>query len=253
MPRAHRHHLAGYVWHITHRCHRKQFLLRFDRDRRAWIRWLYAARKRYGLCVLDYAVTSNHIHLLVRDRGRGEIASSLQLIAGRTAQAYNDRKRRHGAFWEDRYHATAVETGAHLVRCVVYIDLNMVRAGAVEHPRQWRSGGYHEIQVPPRRYHIVERAALAEVLGVESVSQLAKAHEKWIGAALAEGTRARLPEWSESVAVGGRDFVERVGTQLGPTARHRQIESCDAFSVLRDADSPYSCHSGPEMARLRRK
>jgi putative transposase len=30
----------------------------------------------------------------------------MQLIAGRTAQEYNRRKNRQGAFWEDRYHAT---------------------------------------------------------------------------------------------------------------------------------------------------
>ena len=94
MPRANRHYLPGHVWHITHRCHRKQFLLKLARDRRAWVRWLYAARKRYGLCVLNYTVTSNHIHLLVRDRGNGEIARSLQLVAGRTAQSYNDRRNR---------------------------------------------------------------------------------------------------------------------------------------------------------------
>ena len=46
----------------------------------------------------------------------------------------NARKQRHGAFWEDRYHATAVETGAHLARCVVDIDFNMVRTGVVQHP-----------------------------------------------------------------------------------------------------------------------
>ena len=33
------------------------------------------------------------------------------------------------AFWEDRYHATAVQDGDHLIRCLVYIDLNMVRTG----------------------------------------------------------------------------------------------------------------------------
>jgi len=71
MPRANRYYLPGYVWHLTQRCHRKQFLLKFARDRRAWVAWLYAARRRYGLCVLDYTVTSNHIHLLVRDQGRG--------------------------------------------------------------------------------------------------------------------------------------------------------------------------------------
>jgi len=54
-------------------------------------------------------VTSNHVHLLVKDTGGEAIAQSMQLIAGRTAQEYNQRKNRHGAFWEDRYHATAVQ------------------------------------------------------------------------------------------------------------------------------------------------
>jgi putative transposase len=42
--------------------------LKFARDRRRWIEWLYQAKKRYrALSVLDYMVTSNHIHLLVSD------------------------------------------------------------------------------------------------------------------------------------------------------------------------------------------
>ena len=68
---------------------------------------MFEAKKRFGLCVLDYTVTSNHIHLLVKDTGAGVIAESMQLIAGRTAQEYNQRK---GAFWEDRYHATAIDS-----------------------------------------------------------------------------------------------------------------------------------------------
>ncbi len=73
--------------------------------------------------------TSNHIHLVVFDGGgRDVIPKSMQLIAGRTGQEYNQRKMRKGAFWEDRYHATAVESGNHLLQCLVYIDLNMVRA-----------------------------------------------------------------------------------------------------------------------------
>jgi len=167
MPRAHRHHLAGYVWYLPHRYRRRQFVLRFVRDRRAWRRWLCAARTRYGLCVLDYATTANSIHPLVRDQGQGDIAASMQLIAGRTAQPFDRRKGGGGTFWEDRYHATAVETGAHLARSLVYIDLDMVRAGVVEHPAQWEVVGYHEIQRQRRRYGIVDRQALADTLGVE--------------------------------------------------------------------------------------
>ena len=69
MPRANRCFLPNHVWHITHRCHKKDFLLKFVRDRKRWQYWLFEARRRFGLCVLDYTVTSNHIHLLVQDQG----------------------------------------------------------------------------------------------------------------------------------------------------------------------------------------
>ena len=138
MPRASRHFLPGYVWHITHRCHKKEFLLKFRRDRHRWLQWLFEAKKRYGLSVLNYTVTSNHIHIIVKgNEDREVIPKSIQLIAGRTGQEYNLRKRRKDAYWEDRYHATAVETDRHLVQCLVYVDLNMVRAGVVKHPVAW--------------------------------------------------------------------------------------------------------------------
>jgi REP-associated tyrosine transposase len=88
-------------------------------------------------------VTSNHIHLLVIDSGPDVIPKSLQLIAGKTAQEFNQRKERRGAFWEDRYHATAVERDEHLIRCLVYIDLNMVRASVVCHPGEWEMNGFN--------------------------------------------------------------------------------------------------------------
>lgn len=101
---------------------------------------------------MNYVVTSNHIHLLVvDDNDRMTIPKAIQLTAGRVSQEYNQRKRRKGAYWEDRYHATAIETGRHLLRCIVYIDLNMVRAGVVSHPAEWAFGGYNEIQSPRRK------------------------------------------------------------------------------------------------------
>jgi putative transposase len=101
MPRANRHFLPGYVWHITHRCHRKSFLLKFARDRQSYLRWVFEAKKCFGLSVLNYIVTANHVHLLVRDTGPNVIANSMQLIAGRTGQEYNQRKERHTTFGED--------------------------------------------------------------------------------------------------------------------------------------------------------
>jgi hypothetical protein len=49
VARANRHHIPGQVWHITHRCHKKEFLLKFARDRRRWLSWLFEAKNRFGL------------------------------------------------------------------------------------------------------------------------------------------------------------------------------------------------------------
>ena len=39
-------------------------------------------KKRFGLSVLNHMITSNHVHLLIRDTGPNVIADSMQLIAG---------------------------------------------------------------------------------------------------------------------------------------------------------------------------
>jgi putative transposase len=249
MPRANRYRLAGHVWHLTERCHRKQFLLKFARDRQAWIDWLYEARKRYELSVLNFQVTSNHVHLLVQDHGHGEIAQSMQLIAGCVGRAYNRRKHWPGAFWEDCYHATAVDTEEHLARCFTYIDLNMVRAGVVAHPRQWPHGGYHEIQQPSARYRIIDRAALCGLLGTTD-DTLAALQNEWIENALANGRTTREAQWSEALAVGRRSFVERVQKELGMQALHRCVEEVNGASVLREPTPPYGQHFGAEKVPL---
>ena len=161
-------------------------------------------------------------------------------------RAYNRRKQRPGAFWEDAYHATAVDTDEHLARCFTYIDLNMVRAGVVEHPRQWPHCGYHEIQQPAARYRIIDREALCGLLGTTD-DNLAGLQNDWIATALANQRTAREPQWSEALAVGRRSFVEGVQAELGAQALHRCVEEVDGASVLRDPAPPYGHHLGVEM------
>jgi len=251
MPRANRYFLPGLVWHLTHRCHQRDFLLKFARDRDSYLRWLYEARKRFGLCVLNYMVTSNHVHLLVKDSAEGVIAQSMQLIAGRTAQEYNRRKARLGAFWEDRYHATAIEAGEHLRRCVVYIDLNMVRAGVVKRPAEWPHSGYLEIQQPPERYRVIDLAALSGLCGFDEITEFQTAHREWVEAACCRDTVARDNRWSESVAVGSESFVEQVKVDLGFKAQHRQVAVADKVYTLREPPEPYGDYFDRENAALR--
>jgi len=239
MTRANRVYVPGHIWHITHRCHQRQFLLSHREDRRRWIYWMYQARRRYGVCVLNYIVTRNHIHLLVRDRGEGEIASSMQLVAGRTAQAYNERKGRGGAFWQDRYHATAVESDGHLIRCMSYIDLNMVRAGAAAHPGDWIEGGYSEIQRAKSRFRIIDIEALCRLTCSDSPVVLRDRLRRWTEHALSSRPRQREPVWTESLAVGPADFLRRVHRDLGGCYRQRLVLQAGGLSCLREPSVRY--------------
>lgn len=244
MPRANRCYLPQQVWHLTQRCHQKRFLLRFLRDRRRWRFWLFQARKRYGLSVLNYMVTSNHVHLLVRDRGRGEIARSMQLVSGRTAQEYNRRKARVGAFWEDRYHATAVDSEGYLARCMTYIDLNMVRAGVVTHPGEWSTCGYREIQQPPARYRIIDTPALLDLLGLPRAVDLRESCRQWVYQGLRDPGRTREEIWSEGLAVGGHEFAETFKAHLGVRGRHRTVGRAAGAYFVREHTDDYSVKTG---------
>ncbi len=239
MPRANRHFIAGQVWHITQRCHQQQFLLRFKVDRRRWLYWLYQAKRRYGLSVLNYIVTSNHVHLLVHDSGNDAISAAMQLIAGRTAQEFNRRQGRKGAFWEDRFHATAVQTNQHLARCLVYIDLNMVRAGEVDHPRLWESSGYHEAINPRQRAGRLDIDSICRLLKFGSMKEFIETRELWISDSLHSGKLERQSYWTDSVAVGDLDYALKMKRALAfsnPSRRARREAGCFA---VRESSAKY--------------
>jgi putative transposase len=244
MARASRHYSPGLIWHVTHRCHKREFLLKFEKDKLAWWRWMVEAKERYDLCVLDYCITSNHVHVSALERlegERGAISRSLQLAAGRVAQEYNERKSRSGAFWEDRYHATAVETGGHLVACLTYIDLNMVRAGVVGHPSEWPYGAFYELVKPRSRFRnqLVDWTALMDILGMKSIEHLREAREAWVREALKGNLLAREPKWTEALAVGSKPFVEEVAEKIGGRAAGREITGLGESYVLHEEAGPY--------------
>jgi len=255
MARANRHYdyIPGCIWHITHRCHKQEFLFKFIKDRQRWAHWLFEAKKRYGLCILNFTVTSNHIHLLVHDTGNDVIPKSIQLIAGRTGQEFNQRKSRKGAFWEDRYHAVAVQSGEHFLRCLIYIDLNMVRVGVVKHPSEWPFCGYNEIMNPPKRYGIIHQETLLEKSGAVNKRTLLQSYNEWLNESLSNGGHQRTAMWTEAIAVGNENFIETIKEKLGFKAKGRNIDERDGAFTLKEPRQAYNTVFAPEMGFLRQK
>jgi putative transposase len=118
---------------------------------------LFEAKKRYGLDILNYTVTSNHIHLLVVDAEREVIPRSLQLVAGKTAKSSTAGSSAREHFGKTGIMRVRSRQASIFSVVLVYIDLNMVRNGVVQHPSEWQHGGYNEIQNPPLRYALINR------------------------------------------------------------------------------------------------
>jgi len=226
MPRAKRFYLPGHLYHITHRCHNRRFLLKTPYEKHRWKYWLTRSIGKYGLKILTYCATDNHIHLVVHpEDGRDVIARSMQLTAGQVAREYNERKDRGGAFWEDRYHATAVQPGAHLLRCMVYVDLNMVRAGVVRHPGDWPHCGYAMMNESSSADSFIDKACLVSSLNLNSWDEFMDLYRRRLEDAPARDELQREPRWTKSIAVGDRAFVESVKSLLSHRAKSRKVVS----------------------------
>ena len=219
MPRASRYLMAGYTYHLTQRCHNRDFLLRFAKDRDAYREWLRVGVKRYGVAIYGFSITSNHVHIVAHVDDVERIGELMHLIAGAEGQQYNRRKGKSGAFWEDTYHCTIVESGRHLWNCLQYVDLNMVRAGVVAHPAEWMWCSYSELMGSRQRYRILSIERLQESLGGGSLSDLRRSYDAGLRERLARGNGCREPQWTDSLAVGSKDFV--VAVQGGYRARSR--------------------------------
>jgi putative transposase len=133
---------------------------------------------------------------------------------------------------------------------MLYIDLNMVRAGVVGHPLEWAFCGYNEILRPPQRYSIIDRKRLMELIGIGVGDELSQTYKGWIDEILMSGEAARESKWTESVAVGNKQFISTVREELGIRTAGRDIIKSGSSYELREPDVSYSYDFGVKNGNL---
>ena len=231
MPRASRYMRNGYTYHLTHRCHDRRFLLRFVRDRDVYRRWLREAARRYDVAVYGYCITSNHVHLVVHADDKVRIGLMMHLVAGVFARQFNRRKRHDGSVWEHPYHCTVIQDGVHLINCLCYVSLNMVRTGVVDHPQEWRWSAHDELMGTRTRYRVVAIDRLLESLTIARREDFLKLYEGKIEELMQKNELRREASWTEAVAIGEREFVEDVATNTIRRSHFRYTQTCNSDGV----------------------
>ena len=113
--------------------------------------------------------------LLVR---MGDVSEFMKTVKQRFSIWFNKSHRRYGTLWADRFKSVLVEgRGNPLQTMAAYIDLNPVRAGIVEDPKDYRFCGYAEAVARP-----AVRAGSAEAaLGPTAAAGLLRVWSDYLG------------------------------------------------------------------------
>ena len=77
-------------------------------------------------------------------RQMNDLSIFMKKLKGCYAQQYNRRHKRHGTLWSERFKSVLLEGGPAVAAIAAYIDLNPVRAGLCEDPKDYRYSGYAE-------------------------------------------------------------------------------------------------------------
>lgn len=68
---------------------------------------------------------------------------------------------------------------------------------------------------PRQRYGLIDLDGLRELFNFRSISELANAYRGWVEEPMKEGRYPRDGKWTASIAVGKKEFVEKVRKRLG--------------------------------------
>ena len=99
---------------------------------------------KFRVALHAYVLMDNHFHLLATPETADGLPQMMQAVGRRYVRYFNDSQHRSGTLWEGRYKSTLIQAERYLLACMVYIDLNPVRAGLVAAARDypWSSHGH---------------------------------------------------------------------------------------------------------------
>jgi putative transposase len=130
--------VPGYPHHIIQRGNNRQAIFGEAADYELLLNLIDEHARKQHVAVHAYVLMSNHFHLLATPETQEGIPQMMQAVGRRYVRHYNQRYARTGTLWEGRYRSTLIQAERYLLACMVYIDLNPVRAGMVADPGEYR-------------------------------------------------------------------------------------------------------------------
>lgn len=137
--------ISGYPHHVIQRGNNRQPIFTSSADYEFFLDLLDENARKFGVAIHAYVLMGNHFHLLVTPQTDTALPQMMQAIGRRYVRYFNDAQQRSGTLWEGRYKSTLIQVERYLLACMVYIDLNPVRAGLAVQARDypWSSHSHY--------------------------------------------------------------------------------------------------------------
>ena len=217
---------AGGMYHITTRCNNREFFFASQQDFELYLQTLRRAKEIYKTQVYAYCITSNHVHLVVATpKKKKTLSQFMQYLNGNFAKAYNKAHGKTGHFWGERFFSTVIESETQFFHSLVYVELNMVRAGVVKDPQEWRWSSYRA-HAGGESSPILDKHPLYEELGNNDMERQV-AYRAMIGCRIEELGLERDPVLTRGLIAGSRSFVSKVLQRC--RHRHEYYRQCQMF------------------------
>ena len=196
----------GFPHHIIQRGNNRQAIFMDAADFEFMLGLLAEQSKKSQVAVHAYVLMGNHFHLLATPQTQDGLPLMMQAVGRSYVRYFNRRHQRSGTLWEGRYRSTIVQSERYLLACMVYIDLNPVRAGLVAEARDypWSSHAHH---VGLRADWLITPHPLYWALGNTPFAREA-AYAGLVQAGIGSGDQAALTDAALSGwALGDAEFV----------------------------------------------
>ena len=133
---------GGLVHHVLNRSVGKMRLFRKQADFAAFQRVLIEAHQRHPIRILSYSILSNHWHFAVWPEQDDQVTAFFRWLAHTHAMRWRVAHRTvgYGHLYQGRFKSFPVQSDAHLLTVLRYVERNPVSAGLVQRAEDWRWG-----------------------------------------------------------------------------------------------------------------
>jgi REP-associated tyrosine transposase len=142
MPRPRRLVLPEVALHIIQRGNNRAACFREGGDYLVYLFHLRELSAKLECAIHAYCLMTNHVHMLLTPSTATGCIRLMQELGQRYVQHFNRRYDRSGTLWEGRYRSCIAESSRYVLACYRYIELNPLRAGMVQHPRDYAWSSY---------------------------------------------------------------------------------------------------------------